>query len=303
MKAVAVFIAFLFFFTFFAFPSFAATLTFSGVPSSISDTESFSVQVSFSISSSPGTNYYIRAAFSHPDSPSNYFGYTKNNSGSWYNGTPSIDHTQYYKITLDENSQWSGAIEVKPDIEDTDYKGSGTYNFKLGRYTEAGSGPTWCITDGCSVASISITSPTPTPTPVPTNTPTPTPTTAATATPTKTPTPTSTPTRTPTPTKTPTPTPSRTPTSTLKPSASLALGLIGSSSSPILGESTESGLFISPTNIANKKNVLVANKGKNPSNNFQKILMFLGIIIFAGACGIVAFQIIRKGKFTKNEQE
>lgn len=136
-----------------------------------------------------------------------------------------------------------------------------------------------------------------TPTPVPTNTPTPTQTPVATATPTKTPTPI----KTPTSTKSPTPTPSRTPTPSLKPSASLALGLIGASlSSPILGESTESGSIVSPTVTKPKKNVLISNETKNPNTIFQKILIFLGII-FIAACVVLAFREVRKRKLSQDE--
>ena len=117
---------------------------------------------------------------------------------------------------------------------------------------------------------------------------------APTATPTNTPTPTLTPTPTPTPTKTPTPIPN-TPTS--KPSITPTSKLLPTD---ILGESTESGLFISPTETRLKKNVLISNKNKSSSDNFQKILMFLGVLVFVTACGIVGFPIIKK-KFTKDE--
>lgn len=149
----------------------------------------------------------------------------------------------------------------------------------------------------------------PTSTPTPTNTPTPTPTSAATATPTKTPTPTPKPTNTPTPNKTPTPTkmptpiPSRIPTPTVKPSTSLALGLTAASSSPILGESTQSALIISPTNAKkNPNNILISSKNKKTNSISQKIFIFAGIV-FIAICVILTVRIIKKGELTQNEEE
>lgn len=107
--------------------------------------------------------------------------------------------------------------------------------------------------------------------------------------------PTSTPTATPTKTPTPTPTPN-TPTS--KPSQS---------STPeetlpnaILGESTESGSIVSPTDVISKKNVLISNETKNPNTNFQKILMFVGVV-FIAICAILTIREIKKRKLLQNE--
>ena len=118
----------------------------------------------------------------------------------------------------------------------------------------------------------------PTPTPVP-PTPTPIP-----------------PTPTPIP-PTPTPIPN-TPTPTLKP-------LIIQTKTPIpslevlptsvLGESTQSGQIVSPTDEP-------SNESKNANNNFQKIFIFLGIV-FLSVCAILTFQAIKKGRLTHNEEE
>lgn len=298
----------------FSSPVSAATFTFSGTPSSITGEESFSVSVVLSVSSSAGNNYYIRIAFSHPDSPSSYFGYTKNNAGNWYNGTPSpIDKTQFYKVTMDENNQWTGTIEAKPDIESSAYKGSGTYNFKLGRYTESGS-LTWCNNEstGCAVASVSIvTTATPTPTPAPTNTPVPT------ATPIQ-----SGPTTAPTATKTPTSTLIKTPTPTLK---SVSGGESSSTSttkppttspttlafsSQAAGGSGNINTAVSPTvNLSPTPTKSESTKKPTPTpiksgqtavlgvaqSNLSKILIGLGVI-FLAACGIIAFRSFRTGK-------
>ena len=33
---------------------------------------------------------------------------------------------------MDSNGQWNGSIEVKLDTQDSSFKGSGNYNFKIG---------------------------------------------------------------------------------------------------------------------------------------------------------------------------
>ncbi|MBI4058875.1 hypothetical protein HY404_01390 [Candidatus Microgenomates bacterium] len=140
-----------------------AAFSISNVPASVADNESFSVTISLTISNSAGNNYYLRAALAHPDAPSSYFGYTKNNAGSWYNGKPSpLDYTQFYQITMNSDNSWSGTIEVKPDAESSYYKGEASYTLKVGRYTQAGSGPTWA--DNSTTLNITV-SATPTPTP------------------------------------------------------------------------------------------------------------------------------------------
>ena len=111
--------------------------------------------------------------------------------------------------------------------------------------------------------------------------------------PTPTPAPTSNPTSTPTPIKTPTKSPTPTPTS--KPSLTPL-------PTSVLGESTESRSFISPTDTISKKNVLISNETKKPNNNFQKIFVFLGIV-FIASCAILTFRKIKKGRLMHNEKE
>lgn len=275
---------FLFFFLLFLLSpqkTLAVTFTFDGAPSNITDTQSFSINVTLNIANSTGKIYYIRAAFFHPDSPSSYFGYTKNNIGDWYkvqiSPTPT-DKTQFYKVIMDEGEQKTFIIEAKPDQESNYYKnkGPGVYNFKLGRYTEGGNSPIWCSGEDmpCSIASISIASsvtPTPTPTPTPTLTPAPT----STPSPIKTPTPKP---------STPKPTVSSAPTPTPKATAvsvSLARETSSSKSSlDILG--TESA---EPSLEPVKKSEEVKTLGTN-ENNLPKILMGLGVIIILSGAGI-----------------
>lgn len=281
---------------------FAVAVNVSNVPASVSEDQEFTVSVSVTGAAS-NTNNYLRGAFYSDTAPSSYFGYTFNHLGTWYNGTPSpIDPHQFLEIQIGSDGSWSGDVRVKPDTSSNYFGGSGNYYFKVGRYTTNGTSVSpW---SNSNLLTINAPTPTQTPTPVPTNTPTPT--LAVTATPTKTPTPTPKPTNTPTPnkiptpTKTPTPAPSRTPTPTLKPSASPTPEKI--LPRDILGESTESGSIISPTDAMNKKNILVSNKSKTPSNNFQKISIFLGIV-FISVCAILTLQAIKKGRLTQNEEE
>lgn len=282
-KKALLFVVLFIYFLFSPSPAFAATFTFIGAPSSISDTESFSVNVILSVSGSAGKSYYIRSAFSHPDSPSSYFGYTKNNAGTWYNGTPTIDYTQFYKVVMDNSGQWTGSIETKTDSTSTAFKGTGAYNFKLARYTETGSGPTWCESEatGCTIVSISIAAPTSTPTPTPT------------------------PTNTPTPTKTPTPTPTTKPTATTKPATPTSTPIKSASSIPtksiveentkredktptsILGETTAVSLSPSPT--------IIETKEASSLFDFPKLTIVAGVI-FVAASGILTFRSYRKSK-------
>lgn len=268
-------------------PVLAATLTFSGTPESISDDQSFSVNVNLSISGSSGNNYYLRGDFSHVDAPTSYFGYTKNNLGEWYNAEPTLDYTQLYKVTMQSDGTWVGSIEVKPDISNSKYKGTGNYNFKIRRYTSTGQSNTWADT----VSQIAITSSV-TPTSYPTSSPTQAPTPTKTPTPTQTVKPTATP-KVPTPTKTPSPTPVKSqPTAT---SALIANNIKEATRealpTSILGESTESAT----TNITQTANATIkttAKDTKSPesnSNNLSKILIGIGVI-FLIACGILAFR-------------
>jgi len=154
---------------------FGATFTFSDTPATIDEGASFSVKVTIE-GLTAGNKYYLRAAFFHPGTPSSYFGYTKNNSGVWYNGKPSpLDHTQFFQIVIDPDKTWSGWLEVKPDPKSSAYQGEGDYHFKIGRYTEAGSGPTW-TSDTVVITIVAMATPTPSLSPLPTSTSTPTPT-------------------------------------------------------------------------------------------------------------------------------
>lgn len=297
MRAITALIAFLFFLFNFPFVKsvFAATFTFEGSSTEIHDDESFAINVLLSIANSKGKSYYIRPGFFQPDkTPRSYFGYIKDNAGDWMNGGSPIDKTQFYKITMNDNNEWVGSLIIKADLEASGFNGSGNYNFIIGRYTESGSTVNWCDGDStpCLTFSIAVNQ-APTPTPTPTNTPIPT----SIPTPTSSPTNAPTPTPVPTATKTPTPTPTKIPTPTLKLSASpTPKGILPTD---VLGESTESGLIISPTNVPDE-NMLISNETKSKNTAFQKVLIFIGVV-FIAACAILTFREIKKRKLTQNE--
>lgn len=122
-------------------PTSQSTSSFSilNTPSQINSDQSFSVSINLSLSSSPNTSLYLKGAFKKADS-SNYFGQTKI-SDSWVKNSSS--YTNQYKIITDSSGNWSGSFEVKPDIDDSGFAGSGDYFFKVARYTDSGSGPSW----------------------------------------------------------------------------------------------------------------------------------------------------------------
>lgn len=198
----------------------SAAIIIEEAPGSVADNQEFRVKIKVTVSGGGGNYYYIRPGFSHSSTPSSYFGYIKNNSGSWYNGEPTIDKTQFLKVQLNTLNTWNDYIDVKPDSSGSAYKGAGIYNLKIGRYTETGTSVTeW--SDGVTVTITSsgtaTPSPSPSPTPVvsPTPTPTPSPTVAASPSPT------------PTPTSKASPTPKPSPTPTAKPKASPTPAVLG----------------------------------------------------------------------------
>ena len=305
MRTIVVLIAFLFYFSLFASPSFAANLlsnpgfedTASGSPTSWTKNVS-TATLSISTTAKTGTSsasinktntttgliYLYQDVDVEPDAFYSVSGYAIKNSPnfswvilriSWRSSSAEISKTDSSQLTsdssdfqllkIDSGQAPSQAIKARVELA-------------ANIVTVNPSNPV--LFDDIDFSQVPAPDQ-PTPTPVPTSTPTPTPT----------------PTKTPTsiPTKTPTPTPiSNTPTS--KPSLTPL-------PTSVLGESTESGAIVSPTNAKlNKKNTLVSNESKNANNNFQKIFIFLGIV-FIAACAILTFRKIKKGKLTHHEEE
>lgn len=143
-----------------------SNFTISNIPNKINSDQSFSVQVTLSIPGNANTTYYLKGAFKKSDG-ARYLGLTKYNSDWIEYGE---DYSEQYKITTDNSAGWSGSIEVKPDIYDKDYKGSGDYIFKIGRLTAAGSGPTWSNESTITINDTSVKTSTPDPSPTPTTT-------------------------------------------------------------------------------------------------------------------------------------
>lgn len=145
-------------------PTASLSFTIHNAPPSLNSDQSFKIKIELSIPSNPSTEYYLKGAFKKSD-VSRYLGLTKKNSDWIEYGD---DYTEQYKISTDSSGKWSGEIEVKIDIYDNDYKGSGDYIFKVGRLTSSGSGPTWSNETTIKVTSVESTpTPTPTPTPLP----------------------------------------------------------------------------------------------------------------------------------------
>ena len=145
-----------FFLLFFIFPlqTFAAIeLTFSTPPAELDVNQSFSLDITLS-GATEGSEYYVRGSFFHNDTPTNYFGFTKNNSGNWNN--KSGEFSNFYKII----GNGTTTIDFKPDLSVSEYKGPGSYQFKIGRYTTGGS-LTWSNQSPAVIQLTSTSSPTP----------------------------------------------------------------------------------------------------------------------------------------------
>ncbi|MDD5415693.1 MAG: hypothetical protein PHE48_01665 [Candidatus Daviesbacteria bacterium] len=121
-------------------PQATSSFTISNIPSQINSDQSFNVSVNLTLPNNKNADYYLTGAFKRVDG-TRYFGLTKIGS-SWIK-YESSNYLNQYKITTDDSGNWTGTLEVEPDASDTDYKGSGDYIFKVGRYTSSGSSPTW----------------------------------------------------------------------------------------------------------------------------------------------------------------
>ena len=120
-------------------PSATSSFTISNIPSEINSDQTFTATVNLTLSNYPSSKFYLKGAFKKSDS-SNYFGLTKVNSSWIQNGS---SYANQFQFTTDSSGGWSGNLEIQPDLLDSGYGGTGDYIFKVGRYTESGSGPTW----------------------------------------------------------------------------------------------------------------------------------------------------------------
>lgn len=246
--------------------AFAVSVSITGVPTSIDESQDF--QVTVNLTCSGCSDSYIRGVF-YPSGTS-YFGYTQDNNGNWSNASGS-SCTTFYKISQSDISigSWSGSIRFKPDKDNSYYNGPGEYSFKVGRYSytsSCSSSPTWS-----DEKIIAITGPTPTPTPAPTSIPT--------QTPTNTPTPTLILTSTPTPTKKPilSSSPTGLPTPTIQ--------------TAVLGQTIQD---LSPSTSSKKPD------SKLSGNLLPKVFIVLGLVFIALCIGIISFPYIKNFKTPKD---
>lgn len=142
----------------------------SDVPNQINFDQSFNVKVTLSIPGNPNTIYYLKGAFKKADG-TRYLGLTKKGS-EWIEYGE--EYLEQYKITTDASGNWTGSLEVKPDILDNDYKGAGDYIFKIARLTSSGS--IWSNESKITIISLSSPSPSLAPSPSTSSLPTPVPT-------------------------------------------------------------------------------------------------------------------------------
>lgn len=257
----------------------AATLQTTSDKTSLSVDEELSAVISLSINTSDGTQYFLRGVF-YKDGTSNYCGATWNGN-SWFAGPYSTNEgwKQFLPIMV-TNASWSGTLKAKIDANDTGCSDSGSYKFKIQRFTNSGSG----TFDSQNEITLSVSVPTPTftPTPSPTKTPTPTPT--------------SKPANTQIPQKTPTSLPTQ--FSTLVPTKNQTAI---PSSKPVLTSAKNKEVLGKVLAADTSSDATSPNPTKTPENKksgFPLWLVFvvLGLGVLASGCGILLYQQYRKQK-------
>lgn len=269
MRAVIALIALLFF-VHFVKPAFAA-ISMTDISSTVINSQDDIVSLTATASGLSSSTQYLQVVFTKEGEATDYLGLTGNQQGEWYKykSSPSLseDLQIYFYSFIPVGGAWIGTISAKLDTDDSGFKGQGNYIVKLAKYITSSS-PTYSTNQYTLTVNITPT-PTPTVTPAPTSTPPPTP----------------------TPTRTPIPSPTQIPTPTLTPKPSISSQSAEILPATILGENTESD--------SAPKNVLISNETKNPNTNFQKILMFIGIV-FVAICAILTFQRFKKNKLKQD---
>ena len=223
--------------------------------------------VDASISGIASVSAFVQGKFTATNS-SAYFGYTWGQNEEWVNYVGNTNKsfiTQNLPILMRNSSQ---KIWIKPNYQDSAYKGPGNYFLKLERFTGASDNST----GEDAVLTVTLTEPLPTPIPT------------ATEEPTNSPNPTSV--WTPNPTKTPTPTAKITPTPTKK------LVLIATTSS-VLGDSTDSALIIGSDSAAISETLNITTQA--PETKFKKLVnyktpFFAGLALAAISGALLYFR-------------
>lgn len=129
------------------------------------------ISVSSSLSGTT-SNYFLQGTLRAVDS-SKYFGETYGRT-SWIDYLSSPDKefiTSNFYMTDVQNASWSGTLKMRYKVDDQVYKGPGSYELKLRRFTGNSSN----AAGESNVMTITLTEPLPLPSPTPVPSPTPTP--------------------------------------------------------------------------------------------------------------------------------
>lgn len=246
-------------------PVFAVSLTLEADKSQITVDEGYPVNLKLSINVPDGTIYYLRGVF-YQGGTTNYCGYTWNGA-SWFNGPYTTNNGWQNLLPIEiKNSSWSGQLQAKIDPSDSGCSSSGTYSFKVERFTASGSG-SW---DSQNEQTLTVIIPTPTPTPNPT------------------PTPTDSPTNTPVPTSIPTKMPTLKPTLKVLAQTISSRSAIASTTAMVLGAQTRATPPPVPKKLVQKKSFDV----------IPLLTIGSGMLILI-CCGILFYRNYRK----KGERE
>lgn len=284
-------ISFLFAFASFLFwPNYAlaVSILLETAQTSLSPNQEFIVNVKLSITKENET-YFLRGMFYTEEGK--YCGYTWSGT-EWYNGpyTSSEGWKKLLPITV-INNVGEKELKAKLDTTDSACSVSGTYTFKVQRYTQSGSSS--LDTQNEQILTVSIPTPSPTlvPTPTATLTPTPVPPTVTTK-PTASPTPSKTPT--PTPTHSPTTIPTRVPTVSLVPSKTVSRTVSSKSVVPtaVLGMSTKNEVTVINPDDTKVKNTDVRTLGESSSP--LPHIIGIGSIVLAILLGSCAYFVYRR---------
>lgn len=152
---------------------YAASITLTSDQTSLTGIDpEFTVQSSLSLNAPNGTEYYLRGVF-YKHGTTNYCGYTWNGT-TWFKGPYSTNESwkNFLKVSITDDA-WKGELKAKLDTQESGCQESGTYGFKIQRFTAKSSAGTF---DEQEEYLLTVLIPTPTPTAVPTPTATPTPT-------------------------------------------------------------------------------------------------------------------------------
>lgn len=126
------------------------------IPNEINSNQEFEGQVYLKLSDKPNSTFFLKGAFKK-DGSSNYFGQTY--SDEWVGN--SEKYSKQLKITSNSSGIWEGKIKVKPDADDSGFNGTGNYVFKVARYTDSGSGPTWSNESSLKINAVDTPKPSP----------------------------------------------------------------------------------------------------------------------------------------------